>query len=94
MIILTDVMIIVLPIIEIRKLQLAWVKKTLLACLFGLGIFVIACTIIRMVTVSPQTTASDQICTFRNLKRSDFRELTLLQITKLLQIAGPLLRLM
>jgi hypothetical protein len=62
MIILTDVMIIVLPILEIRKLQLPLVKKLLLGGLFSLGVFVIACTVYRMITVSPQTTAADQIC--------------------------------
>ncbi|KAL7943963.1 hypothetical protein V8C42DRAFT_358684 [Trichoderma barbatum] len=58
--IVTDVLIIGLPINEIRRLQLPLVKKLLLCALFSLGIFVMACTIIRMITVSPQTTASDQ----------------------------------
>ncbi|KAH8901437.1 hypothetical protein GQ53DRAFT_775991 [Thozetella sp. PMI_491] len=61
MIILTDLMIIVLPINEIRRLQLPLVKKLLISCLFSLGVFVIACTMVRMISVSPQTTASDQI---------------------------------
>ncbi|KAJ4859624.1 hypothetical protein T069G_04612 [Trichoderma breve] len=58
--IVTDMLIIGLPINEIRRLQLPLVKKLLLCALFSLGIFVIACTVIRMITVSPQTTASDQ----------------------------------
>ncbi|PNP57416.1 hypothetical protein THARTR1_02413 [Trichoderma harzianum] len=58
--IVTDILIIGLPINEIRRLQLPLVKKLLLCALFSLGIFVIACTVIRMITVSPQTTASDQ----------------------------------
>ncbi|RFU75018.1 hypothetical protein TARUN_7223 [Trichoderma arundinaceum] len=58
--IVTDIMIIGLPLNEIRRLQLPLVKKLLLCALFSLGIFVIACTVIRMITVSPQTTASDQ----------------------------------
>lgn len=62
MIILTDFFIIILPINEIRNLKLRLFKKVLLACLFSLGIFVIICTVIRMVTVSPRTTAGDQIC--------------------------------
>jgi hypothetical protein len=62
LVILTDIMIIVLPINEIRRLQLPLVKKLLLSGLFSLGVFVIACTVYRMITVSPQTTASDQIC--------------------------------
>lgn len=57
-------MIIGLPINEIRGLQLPLFKKVLLGCLFSLGVFVIACTVIRMITVSPQTTASDQTCQF------------------------------
>ncbi len=60
--IVTDLMIIALPINQIRNLQLPLVKKILLLCLFSLGTFVIACTIIRMITVSPQTTATDQTC--------------------------------
>lgn len=60
--IVTDMLIIGLPINEIRRLQLPLVKKLLLCALFSLGIFVIACTVIRMITVSPQTTASDQTC--------------------------------
>ena len=55
-------MIILLPINEIRRLQLPNIKKVLLCMLFSLGIFVIACTVVRMVTVSPQTTAEDQTC--------------------------------
>ena len=55
-------MIIILPIHEIRHLQLPLFKKVLLGCLFSLGFFVIACTVVRMITVSPQTTASDQTC--------------------------------
>ncbi|KAL7793847.1 hypothetical protein V8C37DRAFT_401700 [Trichoderma ceciliae] len=58
--IVTDILIIGLPINEIRRLQLPLAKKLLLCALFSLGIFVIACTVIRMITVSPQTTASDQ----------------------------------
>ncbi|KAH8660195.1 hypothetical protein BX600DRAFT_467390 [Xylariales sp. PMI_506] len=61
MTILTDLMIIALPIFEIRKLHLPTIKKVMLSGLFSLGLFVIACTIIRMISVSPQTTASDQI---------------------------------
>lgn len=60
--IVTDMLIIGLPINEIRRLQLPLVKKLLLCALFSLGVFVIACTVIRMITVSPQTTASDQTC--------------------------------
>ncbi|KAH8203756.1 hypothetical protein TruAng_002049 [Truncatella angustata] len=66
MVILTDLMIMVLPINEIRRLQLPLTKKLLLASLFSLGFFVVACTIVRMVSVSPQTTAADQICWSRN----------------------------
>lgn len=51
-----------LPINEIRHLQLPVTKKLLLGGLFSLGSFVVACTIVRMVSVSPQTTAADQIC--------------------------------
>ncbi|KAL7931949.1 hypothetical protein V8C35DRAFT_308954 [Trichoderma chlorosporum] len=58
--IITDLLIIVLPLNEIRRLQLPMMKKLLLGGLFSLGVFVIACTVIRMITVSPQTTASDQ----------------------------------
>ncbi|EFX01699.1 integral membrane protein [Grosmannia clavigera kw1407] len=61
MIILTDFFIIVLPLHHIRSLKLPLVKKILLTALFGLGVFCILCTIIRMVTVSPRTTAADQI---------------------------------
>jgi hypothetical protein len=64
MIILTDIMIIALPINEFRRLQLPLVKKILLCGLFSLGVFVIACTVYRMITVSPQTTAADQICEY------------------------------
>jgi hypothetical protein len=60
--IITDIMIICLPMYEIRRLQLPWSKKLLLCLLFSLGIFVIACTIVRMITVSPKTTAADQTC--------------------------------
>ncbi|KAL6862266.1 hypothetical protein J3F83DRAFT_745619 [Trichoderma novae-zelandiae] len=58
--IVTDVLIIGLPLNEIRRLQLRLARKLLLCALFSLGVFVIACTVIRMITVSPQTTASDQ----------------------------------
>ncbi|KAM0254863.1 hypothetical protein ACHAQJ_006355 [Trichoderma viride] len=58
--IVTDFLTIALPINEIRRLQLPLIKKLLLCGLFSLGVFVIACTVIRMITVSPQTTAADQ----------------------------------
>ncbi|ETR99789.1 hypothetical protein M419DRAFT_85523 [Trichoderma reesei RUT C-30] len=58
--IVTDILIIGLPVNEIRRLQLPLARKLLLCALFSLGVFVIACTVIRMITVSPQTTASDQ----------------------------------
>lgn len=61
MIILTDVMIILLPLNQIRRLQLPLFRKILLSGVFSLGIFVIACTIVRMTTVSPTTTSRDQI---------------------------------
>jgi hypothetical protein len=76
MIILTDIFIIVLPINEIRRLQLPLVKKVLLAALFSLGVFVIACTVIRMITVTPQTTASDQTCELGHRLSSYWRSLT------------------
>ncbi|KAL6882216.1 hypothetical protein HDV57DRAFT_52500 [Trichoderma longibrachiatum] len=58
--IVTDILIIGLPVNEIRRLQLRLARKLLLCALFSLGVFVIACTVIRMITVSPQTTAADQ----------------------------------
>ncbi|PTB63167.1 hypothetical protein BBK36DRAFT_7775 [Trichoderma citrinoviride] len=58
--IVTDMLIIGLPVNEIRRLQLPLARKLLFCALFSLGVFVIACTVIRMITVSPQTTASDQ----------------------------------
>ncbi|KAB5513511.1 integral membrane protein [Coniochaeta sp. 2T2.1] len=61
MILLTDIMVIALSINEIRRLQLPLVKKMLLCGLLSLGVFVIACTVYRMITVSPRTTAADQI---------------------------------
>lgn len=62
MIIITDVLIILLPLNQIRHLQLPLTRKILLSGVFSLGIFVIVCTIVRMCTVSPTTTAQDQIC--------------------------------
>lgn len=62
MVIITDLMIIILPINETRRLQLPLAQKLMLVALFSLGLFVVACTVVRMVSVSPQTTATDQIC--------------------------------
>jgi hypothetical protein len=67
MIIITDVMIILLPLNQIRQLQLPLYRKILLSGVFSLGIFVIACTVVRMCTVSPTTTAQDQICKYSQL---------------------------
>ncbi|KAI4596000.1 hypothetical protein KJ359_006292 [Pestalotiopsis sp. 9143b] len=61
MVIITDLMIIILPINETRRLQLPLAQKLMLVALFSLGLFVVACTVVRMVSVSPQTTATDQI---------------------------------
>jgi hypothetical protein len=94
--IVTDTLIIGLPINEIRRLQLPMVKKLLLCGLFSLGTFVIACTIIRMITVSPQTTAQDQTCQSKDSSDS-FRLRMLIvgetkQTIKPYQIVGRLSR--
>ena len=60
--IVSDVIIVGLPINEIRRLQLKPVKKVLLCLLFSLGIFVITCNIIRLVTLAPSTVLTDPTC--------------------------------
>ncbi|TGO08978.1 hypothetical protein BTUL_0184g00250 [Botrytis tulipae] len=59
MAIVTDLIIIVLPIYQIRRLQLPLSQKFGLVLMFSLGFFVIACTVVRMATVGPAITATD-----------------------------------
>ncbi|KAF7943944.1 hypothetical protein EAE96_010358 [Botrytis aclada] len=59
MAIVTDLMIIVLPIYQIRRLQLPLSQKFGLVLMFSLGFFVIACTVVRMAIVGPAITATD-----------------------------------
>ncbi|KAK6595918.1 integral membrane protein [Botrytis cinerea] len=59
MAIVTDLIIIVLPIYQIRRLQLPLSQKFGLILMFSLGFFVIACTVVRMATVGPAITATD-----------------------------------
>ncbi|KAK6591928.1 integral membrane protein [Botrytis cinerea] len=59
MAIVTDLVIIVLPIYQIRRLQLPLSQKFGLILMFSLGFFVIACTVVRMATVGPAITATD-----------------------------------
>ncbi|KAM3074351.1 hypothetical protein ACMFMG_002840 [Clarireedia jacksonii] len=55
----TDMAIIILPIYQIRRLQLPMSQKVGLCLLFSLGLFVVACTIVRMATVGPAVSAKD-----------------------------------
>ncbi|TGO27199.1 hypothetical protein BPAE_0046g00620 [Botrytis paeoniae] len=59
MAIVTDLIIIFLPIYQIRRLQLPLSQKLGLVLMFSLGFFVIACTVVRMATVGPAITATD-----------------------------------
>ncbi|TEY37398.1 hypothetical protein BOTCAL_0521g00030 [Botryotinia calthae] len=61
MAIVTDLIIIVLPIYQIRRLQLPLSQKFGLVLMFSLGFFVIACTVVRMATVGPAITATDSM---------------------------------
>ncbi|ETI21969.1 hypothetical protein G647_06039 [Cladophialophora carrionii CBS 160.54] len=55
----TDVMIIVLPIAQIRSLKLPKAQKIGLAVLFSLGFFIIATCAVRIATLAPAATAKD-----------------------------------
>ncbi|OAL29503.1 hypothetical protein AYO20_09143 [Fonsecaea nubica] len=55
----TDVMIIVLPIAQIRSLKLPKAQKFGLALLFSLGLFIIGTCIVRIATLGPAATAKD-----------------------------------
>ncbi|KIW29238.1 uncharacterized protein PV07_05063 [Cladophialophora immunda] len=55
----TDVMIIALPIIQIRSLKLPKAQKLGLALLFSLGLFIIATCVVRIATLGPAATAKD-----------------------------------
>ncbi|PMD60015.1 uncharacterized protein K444DRAFT_589731 [Hyaloscypha bicolor E] len=59
MAIVTDIAIIILPVYQIRRLQLPLLQKIGLCLLFSLGIFVVACTVVRMIVVGPAITAKD-----------------------------------
>ncbi|KAF7883170.1 uncharacterized protein EAF01_011679 [Botrytis porri] len=54
-----DLIIIVLPIYQIRRLQLPLSQKFGLALMPSLGFFVVACTVVRMATVGVAITATD-----------------------------------
>jgi hypothetical protein len=59
MAIVTDLAIIILPVYQIRRLQMPLFQKLALCLMFSLGIFVIACTVVRMAVVGPAITALD-----------------------------------
>lgn len=59
MAVITDVAIIILPVYQIRRLQMPLFQKLALCLMFSLGIFVIACTVVRMAVVGPAITALD-----------------------------------
>ncbi|KAL9105534.1 MAG: hypothetical protein Q9227_009308 [Pyrenula ochraceoflavens] len=61
MTILTDLAIIILPVREILRLNMPMAQKLGLAMLFSLGFFVMACTIVRMITVGPAITKTDTL---------------------------------
>lgn len=59
MAIVTDLAIIGLPIYQLKRLQLPMGQKIGLSFMFSLGLFVVSCTIVRMIVVGPAVTAKD-----------------------------------
>ena len=60
--IISDIAIIILPVKQISTLRLPRAQKAGLMFLFSLGIFVIATTAVRIVSLGPSTTSSDSTC--------------------------------
>ncbi|RDL41430.1 uncharacterized protein BP5553_01409 [Venustampulla echinocandica] len=59
--IITDLAIILLPVYQLRRLQLPLFQKIGLFVLFGLGFFVVACTLVRIIALAPAMTAKDTL---------------------------------
>ena len=62
MTLLADTILIVLPIKNIAKLQLPRAQRIALVFVFSLGVFVMATTIVRLVSLSPLKTQGDLLC--------------------------------
>ncbi|RFU24700.1 hypothetical protein B7463_g11637, partial [Scytalidium lignicola] len=59
MAIVTDIAIILLPVHQLKRLQLPLPQKIGLSLMFSLGFFVLSCTVVRMIVVGPAITAKD-----------------------------------
>lgn len=59
MTLLADTILIILPITNIVRLQLPKAQKVALLFVFSLGIFVMACTVVRCIALAPTVSAKD-----------------------------------
>ena len=57
-----DTILIVLPMANLLRLQLPKAQKAALLFVFSLGVFVMACTIVRCVKLGPATSQQDVLC--------------------------------